>query len=444
VLGGVNAVGQIYTGSTLATGQAIPLTSAAYTSSSVATFTYAATTQLATQGQTVVIAGVTGGTYTGTWQISSVTTVSAGVTYSFTVTGSGFTSPAGTGGTFKLSASGGFTALSASTVPLVAKAAASQTANLQEWQDSTGAASALVDSGGGMRASGYNNIASYLNSRLQLTTTGAVFDVGVATNKVLTVKGAASQTADLIQQQTSAGTVLAGDNAVGQIYTGATAPIGRQVGGVVTATSGTGATATLTLTTASNLAVGDLISVSGFTTATGTYNTTGFALVTAVSNSSPFTISYAATGTGTATVFGIVLAAAQTSIAARSAGTTGLVIQGASGQVQNLTTWQSSAGGALATINSSGALTTPSITLSATDATILGSGGSTTVIVSTNKNVQFGGLTPAYGSGAGVIGITNATTPPTTNSTVGGILYVEAGALKYRGSSGTVTVIAPA
>ena len=49
-----------------------------------------------------------------------------------------------------------------------------------------------------------------------------------------------------------------------------------------------------------------------------------------------------------------------------------------------------------------------------------------------------------YGSGAGVVFIANAVTPPTTNPTGGGILYVDAGALKYRGSSGTVTTIAVA
>ena len=35
-------------------------------------------------------------------------------------------------------------------------------------------------------------------------------------------------------------------------------------------------------------------------------------------------------------------------------------------------------------------------------------------------------------------------TAPTANLTGGGILYVEAGALKYRGSSGTITTIGPA
>jgi hypothetical protein len=54
------------------------------------------------------------------------------------------------------------------------------------------------------------------------------------------------------------------------------------------------------------------------------------------------------------------------------------------------------------------------------------------------------GTTDQFGSGAKVIGIANATTVPTTNPTGGGVLYVEAGALKYRGSSGTVTTIANA
>lgn len=52
--------------------------------------------------------------------------------------------------------------------------------------------------------------------------------------------------------------------------------------------------------------------------------------------------------------------------------------------------------------------------------------------------------TTQFGSGASVIGIANATTVPTVNPTGGGVLYVEAGALKYRGSSGTVTTIANA
>jgi hypothetical protein len=49
-----------------------------------------------------------------------------------------------------------------------------------------------------------------------------------------------------------------------------------------------------------------------------------------------------------------------------------------------------------------------------------------------------------FGAGQGVIAIGNAPVAPTVNPGGGGVLYVENGALKYRGSGGTVTTIAPA
>jgi hypothetical protein len=49
-----------------------------------------------------------------------------------------------------------------------------------------------------------------------------------------------------------------------------------------------------------------------------------------------------------------------------------------------------------------------------------------------------------FGAGKGVIAIANAVVAPSVNPAGGGILYVEGGALKYRGANGTVTTIAPA
>jgi hypothetical protein len=49
-----------------------------------------------------------------------------------------------------------------------------------------------------------------------------------------------------------------------------------------------------------------------------------------------------------------------------------------------------------------------------------------------------------FGKGQGVIAIANATVAPSVNPAGGGILYVQDGALMYRGSNGTVTAIAPA
>lgn len=61
-----------------------------------------------------------------------------------------------------------------------------------------------------------------------------------------------------------------------------------------------------------------------------------------------------------------------------------------------------------------------------------------------NGTFQVGGETSTAADGVGVMGLTNASVVPTTNPTGGGILYAQAGALKWRGSSGTVTTIAPA
>jgi hypothetical protein len=58
-------------------------------------------------------------------------------------------------------------------------------------------------------------------------------------------------------------------------------------------------------------------------------------------------------------------------------------------------------------------------------------------------NIGFG-TTSQFGEGHGVIAIANASVAPSVNPAGGGILYVEDGALKYRGSNGAVTTIAPA
>lgn len=56
---------------------------------------------------------------------------------------------------------------------------------------------------------------------------------------------------------------------------------------------------------------------------------------------------------------------------------------------------------------------------------------------------NIGMYTTDFGSGSNVIGIGNGTAPSGT-PTGGGVLYVQSGALKYKGSSGTITTIATA
>lgn len=161
-------------------------------------------------------------------------------------------------------------------------------------------------------------------------------------------------TADLVQYLNPAGTVIGGINSVSQPYTGSTTTINTQVGGAVTAATHNGTTATITLTSASNLAVGDQIVVTGFTPS----GWNGTHIVTAVSNSSPFTVSYANANPGGAGAFGIVSTPAQDSVIARSAGTIGQIIRGAASQSADLQQWQSSTPSTLASISSAGNFST--------------------------------------------------------------------------------------
>lgn len=71
------------------------------------------------------------------------------------------------------------------------------------------------------------------------------------------------------------------------------------------------------------------------------------------------------------------------------------------------------------------------------------SAGTVQLTMDTSANVLFGGMTTIATSSAKTLHIANGTAP-TANPTGGGVLYVESGALKYRGSSGTITTIANA
>jgi hypothetical protein len=72
-------------------------------------------------------------------------------------------------------------------------------------------------------------------------------------------------------------------------------------------------------------------------------------------------------------------------------------------------------------------------------------GTNTNVVRLTINNLgNFGFNNTSYGNGEKVFSIGNCAVVPNANPTGGGILYCESGALKYRGSSGTVTTIAAA
>jgi hypothetical protein len=218
----------------------------------------------------------------------------------------------------------------ATNIGLVVRGVASQTADLQQWRNSSGTVLASIAPSGYLTVPGIIsgatgiqsgasvgiNIANFTSSaQLAVSTAGASY-LGIM------VRGAASQTADLQQWQDSAGTVVASVQVNGNIHA-------------------------------------------------------------AFIDSQASTSTYMQTGAGMQFINRAI-----TDVA--------IIVKGASGQTANLQQWQNSAGTKLAAIT---------------------------------KDAWF-----ELGS----------STAPAANSGVGGYLYVEAGALKFRGSSGTVTTIANA
>ena len=107
-------------------------------------------------------------------------------------------------------------------------------------------------------------------------------------------------------------------------------------------------------------------------------------------------------------------------------GDVALVVQGVASATQPMFQTKTSGGTATFEVGASGAIVTRATTFA-------------------TGSLQLGSTSSDFGGANGVvISIKNVTAAPSTNPTGGGILYVEAGALKYRGSSGTVTTIAPA
>lgn len=113
-----------------------------------------------------------------------------------------------------------------------------------------------------------------------------------------------------------------------------------------------------------------------------------------------------------------------TVIHSTEAADTSLLVQGVAGQTGRLLDVHDSAGTSMFYVQADGIARL-----------------SRNVVLERNVNI---GVNSGAGGGVLVVPIGNATTVPTTNPANGGVLYAEGGALKWRGSGGTVTVVAPA
>lgn len=226
--------------------------------------------------------------------------------------------------------------------------------------------------------------------------------------------------------------------AVGGVVLGYTANPTAITGSVVTLSGSTSLTLTsptlvtpaLGVATATSLAVPTITTAAGALTVTPAAGSNlNVALATTgdfVVNTNQFVVdtSAARIGIGTATP------QASVDIAGSSIGvalTTAASTQGARLQLYTTTTleWQIGKG----------------VIVANNDFTIYNQGVGTALhITKTGNNLCVGGVTAAGTSAVGVIGIANGTAPSSSPAGMGQ-LYVEAGALKYRGSSGTITTL---
>jgi hypothetical protein len=238
------------------------------------------------------------------------------------------------------------------TVGAVIKGASGQTENLQVWQNSGANTLARVSANGSIATA--SNLAVGLTAitnanQFQVTATSAT-QVGAV------IRGAASQSADLLQIQNSAGGTVAKITSSGDA-------------------------------------------------------------------------SFGAVALGNGTIYG---SSSWLNIGLTNATQIGAIVKGAASQSANLQEWQNSGGTVLASISSAGASNFASVVASGTSRAGAGLGSSTVALSSLVSNVAGGHLV-----------LQNITVTPNTPSGAG-VLYVESGALKYRGSSGTITILGAA
>jgi hypothetical protein len=239
----------------------------------------------------------------------------------------------------------------------------------------------------------------------------------------LAVKAIASQTANLQTWTDSASAVLAQVTAGGSIASGANGTFG-------TLTS----LARLTVVNGTSSVVGAVIRGAASQSANlQEWQNSAGSLVANMSPAGTLVLYGSGITSGDHRVGTATYYSASLNVSARSATEIGAVVRGFTSQSANLQEWQNSAGTVLASVNSSGGLSVA--TLVSTAGTIranAGLGSSTVALSSLVSNVAGGHLV-----------LQNITVTPNTPSGAG-VLYVESGALKYKGSSGTVTTIAAA
>jgi hypothetical protein len=243
---------------------------------------------------------------------------------------------------------------SAGIIGSVVRGFASQTANLQEWQDSAGTVYAFINPFGQLSIGQSPTI--YSNARISINT--------VATTVVgQVIRGQASQTADLQQWQNSAGTVITRVRPDGQIGVGSTLITGTNFF-VNNTISTTNVVATIRGAASQTANLQEWQNSAGIVLATvsngGTIKSGAFASPTDLGSYINFNSTLGAMLVGT-----------------RAAANVGVIIKGEASQAANLQEWQNSTGTILSKVDASGAMFT-----------ITPTAGSNTTQVATTEFVQ--------------------------------------------------------
>jgi len=414
VIAAITPTGQgIFTNTTPIASSAVSqsITAVAYTSTT-ATYTYSATAQTILVGEYVKIAGVVPSGYNGTYQVTAVATVSAGTSYSFTISNSTNTTVTTGTGTVFPSASVSIATQNKAHTGLIIKAVSGQTASTMEIQDSAGNPTTWWDSSGGMTASQAVVSTLYSGGYMNTGTLG-YFNATTFAPSVspIVVRGTTSQTANLQEWQNSSGTVLTSVDSAGALKISPTAALGY--------------------------ALIDIPMPSG-QAYPGVLNRSGSSWITALNP------------TGLDSYW-------QARFQPQNTTTVPLYVKGLASQTANLQEWQNSAGTMQAQITPNGSFDGANVTAYGSltgNYNLRVNNGSASLVAAIIKGAasQTADLQQWQNSaGTKLAAVTKdawlelgSSTAPAANSGVGGYLYVEGGALKFRGSSGTVTTIANA
>jgi len=232
---------------------------------------------------------------------------------------------------------------------LIVKGAASQTANLQEWQNSAGTVLAGVDSSGsfyGSTVTAYGLLIANSSFRINNASAGTVAAI---------FKGAASQTADLQQWQSSAGTTYLNVTNAGALISN---------GGVTIASNPTINAYGAAMVINSGVNTYPMLILKGAASQTANlqeWQNSAGSVVSSISNTGLATFSNIGVTSNINAYYGKISANTQAlgylgqlSAITANASTIGLVLRGAASQTANLQEWQDSSGTAKAYVNSYG------------------------------------------------------------------------------------------